>query len=75
LFQIVLVMEDELSNSTKNGILYLEDEMDKVLYQIKIWSVQWREAYPLKFESKAFRMYRTKLAFFYMLNYYSFPGI
>ena len=23
-------MEDELSNSTKNGILYLEDEMDKV---------------------------------------------
>ena len=49
--------------------------MDKVLYQIKIWSVQWREAYPLKFESKAFRMYRTKLAFFYMLNYYSFPGI
>ena len=24
-------MEDELSNSTKNGILYLEDEMDKVM--------------------------------------------
>ena len=29
-FHLLLVMEDELSNSTKNGILYLEDEMDKV---------------------------------------------
>ena len=32
-------MEDELSNSTKNGILYLEDEMDKVC----MLRCRWRE--------------------------------
>ena len=41
-------MEDELSNSTKNGILYLEDEMDKVC----MLRCHWREGvYYFKLEN------------------------